>query len=153
MRQWVIIRVKSVAKLIIWLCLLGVAHYGLADSERLQRYNEAQNLDLKIRQQQTLRQEPFSVRPQLKKRFDRQRAQQQHLQSRQLRQIPKAHLPSTTGKPTVKESARRSSIERFKREQKSQALGFKKERAQSVSESEPFKQNRSPPFQPFFEER
>lgn len=151
MRQWITIRPSTVVYIIGWLCFFSLVHSGVAEPEGLRRFNEAQNLDLKIRQQQTQR-EPSSDRQQLQKRFDRQRFQQHNLQSRQLRQIPKS-LSSTTVKPKVKESVRRSSVERFKREQRSQSLGFKLEPAQPAGESESFRQNRPPPFQQFFEER
>jgi hypothetical protein len=153
MRRWVTIRAKTVANITGLLCFFSFASSGLADPEGLRRFNESQNLDLKIRQQQSLRFQEQSIdRQQLQKRFDRQRSQQQILQSRQLRQIPKSRLPSATLKPKLKESVRGSSVERFKREQKSQELGFKLESAQPVDESESFEQNRRPPFQQFFEE-
>lgn len=153
MRQMITIRLKTVANILGWLYFLSLAHSGVAEPENLRRFNEAQNLDSKIRQQQTLRQQESSFRrQQLEKRFDRQRSQQQNLQSRQLRQIPKSRLPATTAKPKMKNSVRRSSIERFKREQRNQELGSKLEPAQPMGESESFDQNRPPPLEQFFEE-
>jgi hypothetical protein len=148
MREWIEICPKTVAKIMGWLCFFSLVHSGVAEPEGLRRFNEAQNLDLKIRQQQTQREPSSSSRQQLQKRFDRQRSQQHNLQSRQLRQIPKSRLPATTVKP--KNSVRRSSIERFEREQRSQSLGFKLEPAQPVGESVSSKRGSSPPFQQFF---
>jgi hypothetical protein len=143
---------KTVATITGWLCFFSLVHSGVAEPESFRRFNEAQNLDLKIRQQQTLRQQESSSNTrQLEQRFDRQRSQQQQLQSRQLRQTPTLRSPSTTVKPNVKESVRRSSLESFKREQRSQELGFRLEPEQSKDESESFEQNRPPPFQQFFE--
>lgn len=140
---------KIVANIMGWLFFFSLVHSGVAEPEGLRRFNEAQNLDLKIRQQQTHR-ETSSDRQQLEKRFDRQRSQQQNLQSRQLRQIPKLGSPSTTVKS--KNSLGRSSTERFKREQESQELGFKLEPTQPVGESVSSKRGSSPPFQQFFED-
>lgn len=122
---------SKVFKTILFVWLLGMASFALADSDRLRRSNEARHLDLKMQQQQILRQQPaFSDRQRLEKRFERQQTQQNILQSQQRRRLY-APRPVPT-KPNVDTSARKGTLERFEREQRSQALGFKMERSQQT---------------------
>lgn len=146
MKQWVKISPKALVKLIGFIYLFGMAGYASAESDSFRRYNEARNLDLKIRQQQTLRQQSqSSSKGQLEKRFGRQRSQQDNLQSQQVRQVPRSGFPS-------QDSTRRSSIERFKRQQRNQELGFKAETSQSVDRPKLSEQNPPPGLRQFFRE-
>lgn len=129
--QHITIKPSKTYRWIVGLCLSILAGIALADSDRLRRSNEARNLDLKIRQQQTLRQQDsFADRQRLEKRYDRQYQQQRGLQSRQNRRLYPSTSAPTKSIPKTDGYRRKGQIERFEREQRSQELGFKLDRSQ-----------------------
>lgn len=100
------------------ICCCGLTCAAFAESAAQRRFNEARALDLKLRQQQILRQQPdFSMQQELEKRFERQRFEQWELQQRQLRQTTPSDSPSR----------REAQNRRFEREQRGQELDFKTE--------------------------
>ena len=84
----------------------------------LRRENEGRALDLKMWQQQRLREQPEgSARRQLENTFERQQTQQRELQRRQRQQLPAG--------PEVYDQPWDSQRQRFSREQQGQILDFK----------------------------
>ena len=109
---------KIYARAAVFLAALGTSAVVVYAADP-GRENEARALDLKMRQQQWLWQQPEgSDRRQLENLFDRQRTQQQELQLRQRQQIPGSpRLPGSSGGETRQQ--------RFKQQQQGQMLDFK----------------------------
>jgi hypothetical protein len=114
---WLMTTLRIYARAAVFLVALGanaVAAYAVDPG----RENEARALDLKMRQQQRLGQQPEgSDRRQLENLFDRQRTQQQELQLRQRQQLPAG--------PGLPDSPEESQQQRFNQQQQGQMLDFK----------------------------
>ena len=105
------------ARAAAFLAVLGSSAVA-ADATDLRRENEGRALDLKMQQQQRLRQQPEgSDRRQLESVFERQRAQQRELQLRQRQQLPAG--------PGLRDQPGEGQRQRFSREQQGQILDFK----------------------------
>jgi hypothetical protein len=116
--------------LVACLCLTGLASPAFAD--RQIRYNEAQALDLKIRQKQSLSLPKYSSPSDqrlLQREFQRQQFRQQSLQQRQLRETAPTRAPTMFSPLTS---------QRLQREQKAQQLDFKIGEKQQAPRTQPF---------------
>jgi hypothetical protein len=90
--------------------------------EQLNRHHQEQNLDLKIRQQQYLRQHkelPPSLQQRLERQSHQRQLQQKRLQERQRQQIQQ-NVPSRSDK--IRQNIE---MQRFRLEQREQQLHFK----------------------------
>jgi sRNA-binding protein len=129
---------KSGKLIIFFLFLCSNANVSWAESDgRMRRFNEGQNIDLKMRQQGILRQQQnFSNKQQLEKLFQQQQLQQRQLQLRQRRQLPAAVPPAAPSRQTAvqpTDNGRQSIRQRFKREQRGRELNFKMQQESQLS--------------------